>query len=103
MKKHWVLSESAFPLDHNHPIETPSQKKLLAKLRFPREHVHMVLDLGNSFMTGPNIVEFMHERGYDNISAKHKHDVFEEHGCSSAYDAHELLTTLEKNRDIERW
>ena len=50
MKKRSVSSKSAFLLVHNHPTQTPSQKKLLAKLRIPLKHVRMVLDLGNTFM-----------------------------------------------------
>ena len=31
------------------------------------------------------------------------HNLFLEHGCNSAYDAHDLLTTVEKKRDAEGW
>ena len=103
MREQWVVGEKGLLLDHNHPTQTPSQKKLLAKLHLPPEDLSMVLDLGKSFVPPRNIVEFMRKRGYHNITPKHIHNLFEEHGYSSAYDAHELLTTLQKKRDIEGW
>ena len=32
LRKHLVFSESVFLLNHNHPTQTPSKKKLLANL-----------------------------------------------------------------------
>ena len=97
------VGEKGLLLDHNHPTQTPSQKKLLAKLHLTPEDLSMVLDLGKSFVPPRNIVEFMRKRGYHNITPKHIHNLFEEQRYSSAYDAHELLTRLEKKRDVEGW
>ena len=95
------MSESAFLFDHNHRTQTPSQKKLLAKLQLHSEDLRMILDLGKSFVAPRNIVEFMRKRGYNNITAKNIPHIFEDHGCSSAYDVHELLSPSKKKRDVE--
>ena len=71
MREHWVMSDASFVLHHNHPLRTPSQKKLLAKLELPPEDLAMILDLGKSFVPPRNIVEFMRKRGYHNITTKH--------------------------------
>ena len=76
MRGHWVVTESAFLLDHNHHTQIPSAKKLLAKLQPLPEDLSMVLKLGKCFVPRRNIVEFIRKGRYHNITAKHIHHLF---------------------------
>ena len=56
------------------------------------------MHLGQSFMPPRNVVNYMRRRGVE-LTAKQVQNAYDNKGCASALDAHELVTRFEEKRD----